>query len=330
MNMNEKIRNWLLEEDDPGPRYLAMRDLLPETKPAELEKARTEAHQDGMIGYILDKMQPEGWWSKAGPGYSPKYRSTVWALQLLGQLGASLEMDERIRTACDYYIEQALTPNGQFGTNGNPSNTIDCLQGNMCWALSVLGYQSEQLDKAFEWMAMSITGEGIAPKTEKKASIRYYAYQCGSNFACGANKEQSCAWGATKEMLAFSLLPEDKRTPLINRAIQRGVDFFFSIDPVTGEYPHAMAAKPSGNWWKFGFPVFYVTDLLQIAEALTALGYRNDPRLQSTIELIESKRNEQGSWNLEYDYAGKTWRSYGKKKEPNKWVTIRALRVIHL
>jgi hypothetical protein len=31
---------------------------------------------------------------------------------------------------------------------------------------------------------------------------------------------------------------------------------------------------------------------------------------------------------MEYDYTGKTWIDFGGKKQPNKWVTLRALRVL--
>ena len=31
---------------------------------------------------------------------------------------------------------------------------------------------------------------------------------------------------------------------------------------------------------------------------------------------------------LEYDYQGKTWTGFGLKKQPNPWVTIRALRML--
>jgi hypothetical protein len=31
---------------------------------------------------------------------------------------------------------------------------------------------------------------------------------------------------------------------------------------------------------------------------------------------------------LEYDYTSKTWVDIGIKKQPNKWVTLRALRVL--
>jgi hypothetical protein len=33
---------------------------------------------------------------------------------------------------------------------------------------------------------------------------------------------------------------------------------------------------------------------------------------------------------LEYTYAGKTWGDFGEKKQPNKWVTLRAARVLKL
>jgi len=119
-----------------------------------------------------------------------------------------------------------------------------------------------------------------------------------------------------------------KKSPLIDRAIQVGLDFFFSTDPARADYPCGYSAKPSGNWWKFGFPVFYITDLLQIAEALAGLGYGSDPRLVNTIKLIKEKQDAQGRWLMEYDYTGKTWGDFGAKKQPNKWVTLRALRVL--
>ena len=129
-------------------------------------------------------------------------------------------------------------------------------------------------------------------------------------------------------MLAFSKLPVEKHTPLIERAIQHGVDFLFSVDPADANYPTGWTDKPSRNWWKFGFPVFYVTDLLQNVEALVALGYGDDQRLQNALEIIRHKQDDLGRWALEYHYTGKTWLDFGEAKKPNKWVTLRALRVL--
>jgi len=333
MDWQNKIKgnplSWLLEETDPGVRYLALRDLLDKSHDdPEMVKARKEAHVRGPIAFVLENMQPEGYWVRPGPGYTAKYRSTAWSLILLAQLGAHVDEDKRIGVGCAYLLEHSLAKGGQFATLGGPASTVDCLQGNLCWALLELGYQDSRLDKAFEWMARTVTGEGMAPKTDKAAEPRYYAYNCGPLFTCGPNGNQPCAWGGAKVMLAFGKVPDGQRTALIKRAIEEGADFFMSGDTAKAAWPTRLGDKPSRNWWKFGFPVFYITDLLQVVEALVALGYGNDPRLASSIELIRSKQDEQGRWALEYDYTGKTWGNYGEKKVANKWVTLRALRVL--
>jgi hypothetical protein len=310
-------------------RYLALRDLLgcPGDDP-ELLEARQRAHTQGPVAAILEQMHPDGYWVEPGPGYLPKYRSSVWALILLAQLGASMELDERIQRACSYILEHALAPGGQFSVNAAPSGTADCLQGNLCWALLELGCADPRLETAYDWMARSVTGEGVAPIGERGAERRYFAGKCGPTFACGSNNKLPCAWGGVKVMLALGRYPREKRTPRIERAIQHGAAFLLEGNPAEAGYPNGWSPKPSGNWWKFGFPVFYVTDILQIAEALIACGFGGDLRLGAALELIRSKQDAQGRWLLEYDYSGKTWGEYGSKKAPNKWVTLRALRAL--
>ena len=326
-NFYQTTLNWLLEPDDPGVRYLALRDLtkLPTDDP-EFISAREKAYENGPIAHVLKNMHPEGYWSKPGPGYSPKYRSIVWVLILLAQLGASVEHDQRIKTACNYLMAHAYSEGGYFSHNGVFSRTFDCLQGNLCWALTSLGFKDPRLEDAFEWMARSVTGEGVAPKTDTEAALRYYEFNCGPVFQCSANAGLPCAWGAAKIMLAFSLLTKDQLTAPIQRAIQTGVDFIFNVEPTKANWP--FRKEISRAWWKFGFPVYYVTDLLQISEALVPLGYGSDPRMQSLFKLIQNKADPQGRWKLEYEYNAKTWGSYGTKGEPNKWVTLRALRVL--
>jgi hypothetical protein len=323
---------WLLESSDPGARYLALRDLLdlsPEDK--KLKSARQAAHRDGPIAVVLSHLEKEGYWVKSGPGYNPKYRSTVWSMILLAQLGASAGEDKRVEQACNYLLDH-MAEGGQFTstTSGAPSGTIDCLQGNLLWSLMELGCEDPRIDKAYEWMARTVTGEGIAPMEERDATIRYYAYKCGPTFACGVNNKLPCAWGGVKVMLALSKVPANKQTPLIRNAIEQGAEFFLGIDPATAKYPTRDGSKPNRAWWKFGFPIFYVTDLLQLAEAFAVLGYGRDPRLSNTLNVVREKQDSEGRWLLEYDYTGKTWVNFGIKKDPNKWVTLRALRMFKL
>lgn len=327
--LNGDVLSWLLEEENPCIHYLTLRDLLdvPETD-ADYIQAQKKAHQDGPISVILNEMNGDGYWVKPGPGYLPKYHSTVWSVILLAQLGGSIQLDNRIEKACRYILENALTEYGQFSVSGTPGSTADCLQGNLCGSLLDLGTSDPRIDKAFEWMARSLTGDGVAAMGDKSTPVRYYAGKRGPGFICGANNSLPCAWGAVKVMLAFGKLPKAKRTPLIEKAIQQGIDFLFGVDPATAAYPTGYSNKPSGNWWKFGFPVFYVSDILQITEALVRFGFGSDPRLSNTIDLILQKQDDKGRWPMEYSYAGKTWVDFGSKKQPNKWVTYRAAWVL--
>ncbi len=324
--------DWLLEEDLPGVRYLALRDIV-DADDKEIQAARRIAHREGPIAEVLSEMDKEGFWERPGAGYSPMYTHTVWAVILLAQLGAAIDTDERLTTACAYILNHSLTKYGHFTTRGSPSSTLQCLQGNLCYSLLELGCTDPRLDKAYELMARIVTGEGIAPMTDRKAPLRYYSGDlCGPGFACGGTNREPCAWGAVKIMIAFGKLPVEKRTPLMNDAIQAGVDFLFSKDPARADYPLGFSTKPTGkpsaNWWKFGFPVYYITDILQNAEALAYFGYGKDPRLANTLQLILDKQDDQGRWAMEYSYAGKTWGDFGPKKQPNKWVTLRAMRVL--
>lgn len=321
--------SWLLEKENPGVQYLALRDLM-DADGAELKSARKKAHKDGPIAKVLSHMDEAGYWVKPGPGYTQKYRSTVWSIILLAQLGASVNEDKRIERACSYLLDQ-MCEGGQFTsiTSGTPDGAIDCLQGNLCWSLMELGCDDPRLKKAYEWMARTVTGDGIASLDDTDALIHYYPYKCGPGFACGVNNRLPCAWGGVKVMMALGQLPVKERSSLIKKAIKQGAEFFFSIDPSTAKYPTRIEnGKPSRDWWKFGFPVFYITDLLQLAESLVNLDYGNDSRLANTLNIIREKQNERGQWLMEFDYAGRTWMSFGAKKRPNKWVTLRALKVL--
>ncbi len=250
MSLRNQLRSdslpWLLECENPGVRYLALRDLLdltPDNK--KLKTARRSAHKEGPIATVLSKMEKEGYWVRPGPGYTAKYKSTVWSLILLAQLGASVNEDNRIKQACNYLLDH-MCEGGQFTsiTSGTPSGTIDCLQGNLCWSLMEMGCDDPRLNKAYEWMARTVTGDGIAPMNEKDAPVHYYAYKCGPGFACGVNNKLACAWGGVKVMLALSRVPAKKRTPLIKKAIHQGADFSSASILPPQNIQHGKAISP--------------------------------------------------------------------------------------
>jgi hypothetical protein len=290
--------------------------------------------QAGPIAGILAAQHPAGYWDHPGPGYTPKFRGTVWQLMFLDQLGADGN-DPRIRAACEYVLEHTQTTSGGFGSwSGTaqrlaappPSTVIHCLNGNLLRALLGFGWTDDpRVQAAIEWEAHAITG---APP------IRYSRGRgtTGPGFACGSNDGQPCAWGAIKALLALARVPGRLRSPLVQQAIEQGAAFLLSCDPATAAYPTGYGnTQPSRSWFKLGFPSGgFVADVLQNLEALAELGYAGDDRLRPALTWLLSKHDAQGRWTNELAYTGKTWVDIDRQGAPSKWVTLRACRVLKL
>jgi hypothetical protein len=318
---------WLLEPDpeNPSVRYLALRDLtgLPSNSP-ELSKAKAEAFSGGMIARVIKASRPEGYWTKPGAGYSPKYTGTVWSIALLAQMGAD-KSDSRVKIAAEYVLGNTLSQTGWFSYNGTPSGFIHCHAGYIGEALEDMGFgEDSRVTTAIEMQARLVTGEGIAAMGSE-APVRFYHYTPGPNFVCG---KLPCAWGAVKAMKAIASVPENRRTQTMKSALERGKELFFNADLTICKFSNLEKGKPSGNWFKFGFPMFYVGDVLEVLDVLSRLGDGQDPRLEKAWQLVLDKQDAAGRWQMEYSYNGKLWSDIEVKGEPSKWVTLRALRAL--
>jgi hypothetical protein len=323
---------WLLEPDSsqPAVRYFTLCDLMDRSDDeVEVKEAKAAIMHSGPVPVILAAQESEGYWDKPGAGYGPKYRGTQWAVVFMAQLGAD-GTASRVRAGCEYVLSHSIAINGCLSMNGTPSGFVHCMAGNLGAALIDLGWSGDpRLQTAMEWLAQTITGEGVADYTNRDTNRRYYkSGTLAPLFACSVNIGLPCAWGAIKAMLALSKVPPALRNPTMQAAIQHGQGFLLSHDPAIADYPFGMGKRPSSSWFKFGYPIGYITDVLQNLEVLAALGQSQDPRLAHALELIVSKQDKQGRWLLEYGYNGKTWVDIEKKGCPSKWVTLRALRAL--
>ena len=177
------------------------------------------------------------------------------------------------------------------------------------------------MGRAIDWQAAAITGEG---------EIRFYRSSLpGPGFRCGANDGEPCAWGAAKAVLALARIPAGRRTPPIARALDAGVAFLLGRDPADADYPMGYGnTRPNGSWFRLGFPSGYVTDVLQVLEALCEAGAAGDPRLDRAVGWLLAQQDEHGRWANRYAYAGKMVVDIDEPGRPSRWVTLRACRVL--
>lgn len=328
-HVRQDPRPWLLEEADPAVRAAALQRLLDHGPDSpQVERARTAAMRVDPIRSILEAQDSAGWWVKPGPGYSPKYRGTVWSLIFLDQLGADPSHAGIVR-ACDYVLGMTQTSSGGFGASGAakerpapPSMALHCLHGNLLRAMIGFGrLDDDRVRHAVDWTARSVTGQGLD---------RWYASgTSGPGFACAVNDGRPCAWGAVKQLGALARIPAGSRNDLVREAIEDGVGFLFSRDPAVADYPMpATDTTPSSSWFKPGFPLGYIADVLQTTEVLAELGHARDERLANALAWVESRQDGDGRWRNRHAYNRKTWVDIERQGAPSKWVTLRACSVL--
>ena len=104
---------WLLDSDpdNPGVRYFALTDLLHRTSDQpEVLEARRSVMSTRPVPTIREAQEADGYWVKPGPGYNPNYRSTVWSLSMLAQLGADGSDVRVLQTGAIFLKESANGP----------------------------------------------------------------------------------------------------------------------------------------------------------------------------------------------------------------------------
>lgn len=313
---------WLLEPDplNPAVRYFALRDLLDRPHDdSDVRRAAIDIMKTGPVPVILTAQHPDGYWIEPRSGSLPGYKSTVWQIILLAELGAT-PSHKQVRRGCEYVLSHAIAANGAFSMSQPPvpSKAVHCHNADMLHAMLRLGYAADpRVQAAVNWQVQAITGEG---------EIRYYkSGTSGSGFACAVNLKQPCGWGATKAMKMLAAVPAEERTSAMRRAIKVGIEFLLSRDPAVADYPYS--ERVSSTWFKFGFPLSYWSDVLETTAVLVELGYGGDTRLAKALQFILSKQDAQGRWKLENTLNGKMWVDIEKKGESSKLVILRALRV---
>ena len=316
---------WLLEPDNPSVRYFALTDLLekPETDP-EVTAARHEIMQTGKVPKILDKQTPQGYWEAPDKFYTAKYKGTVWQLIILAQLGADGN-DERIKKACEFIMENSVDhESGGFSVwyskktgGGRHNGVIPCLTGNMVWSLIQFGFLDDpRVQRAINWITTYQRfddGDVQVPK----------GWPYDKSTSCFS--KHSCHMGVAKALKALAAIPVNKRSGDVKSTIAAGVEYWLIHHIHKRSHDLTKVSKPS--WLKFSFPLMYQTDALELLDMLTVLGYR-DERMQEAMDVVVSKQNNDGQWNLERTFNGRFQTNIEQKGKPSKWITLNALKVL--
>lgn len=326
MNFQEIARpevvQWLLESNNPSVRYWALQHFKGlSAKSAEVQTAQQSIQQSPVVKAFLNAQAPEGHWGKPNHLYANKYTATTHTLLILAEFGLP-----RI-PAIERGIENLFTfqlNSGHFSTvrpktaRGYASTVSDtcCLDANILYYLAHFDYLKD-------------------PRTQKTIQFLVDHYdESHRGWKCRAypiNRDavfpQECYMGLCKVLKAFSKFPPKHRSPEINQIINQLVEVIFE------NQIHKYLRNPDGTrkekagWKRFGFPLFYNSDILEVLDSLTRLGIK-DSRMQEAIDLVINLQQPDGRWILKHTFNGKFHHDIEVKGKPSKWITLRALRVL--
>ena len=187
----------------------------------------------------------------------------------------------------------------------------------MAWCLIRFGYLGDpRLQKAINWITSYQRFDDIVK--DKPTGWPY-----DKRDSCWGR--HTCHYGTIKTLKALAEIPPGRRAKKVRDTINQGVEYFLKHHIYKRSHNLERIAKPI--WLKLGFPLMWNTDILEILGIMLKLEAR-DKRINDAVDIISSKRNQEGRWILENTFNGRTRARIEQKGKPSKWVTLKALSVL--
>lgn len=188
----------------------------------------------------------------------------------------------------------------------------------MVWSLIRFGYFDDpRLQKGIDWIVRFMRYNDGEEIDQQVSPYNHYEMCWGAH---------TCHMSAVKALKALSEVPLKRRTNEINDAIQKATEFVLIHHIYKRSHNLNRVSKP--GWLKFGFPLMYQTDVLEILDILTGLGIK-DSRMDEALNIVLSKQDDMGRWKAENTYnSDRLLIPIGMKDEQSKWITLRSMRIL--
>lgn len=309
-NLKADPTEWLLERDCPPIRYRTLIEILNcRIDDPEVIAAKVEFMTSPPVAELLAAQEGEGYWGKRD-FYLPRAgRGTFWVLSVLGDLGLTAA-DEHVRRACDFMFTHQRE-NGAFCRRrfipGEGAvwqiNTEPCTQARIVRFLIQFGYADDpRVRLALDWLLL------------RQRDDRMWFCRVGGDRGC---------LRATLDILRVAELdPPTALRPGINQACAGVCELL--MKPRMSRYH---VGEAWGTWECLKYPYFGFS-VISALESLARLGCTlAEPGVAAAAEYLLERQAPSGSWPADDVWPGSPI-DVGLPGQPNKWLTLDALRVV--
>lgn len=296
------VIEWLLDAD-PAIRWQVMRDLTDE--PADvIARERSRVSAEGWGARILDQQRPDGQW---GDGISvPFWWSNMYTLVFLHDLGVEPSSD-RARTAIAH-VRDRVTWGPEFGDSPFFEGEVEpCINGRV---VALGAYFGERSDRLVDRLLSEQLADGGWNCEAERGSVRssFHSTICVLEGLLAFEE----GFGFTPTLTGARVRGHEY---LLERRLLRRLSNGETIDPL---------------WTQLAFPPLWRYDILRALDYLRAAGVQRDARLDDALAIVRDRRQPDGTWLLDRRHRDTLYEDIaGVVGAPNRWITHRALRVLH-
>ena len=303
------VVEWLLEAD-PSIRWQVRSDLLGE---GDAEAERELVGLEGWGADLLSLQESDGRWG--GGFYSPKWVSTTYTLLLLRHCGLEPSSSQS-RRAIDRLVNgggtwkrvvDGRTDAGFFEYIGE--TCVTAMNVALACYFQAAGPRTSQ---AVDFLLDQQMDDGGWNCQVVKGSQRSSFHTTISTLEALAEFEDSSVASPSMRQ-ASSQARHSAHEYLLERRMMRSLG--------TGE----MINK---TWTLFSFPPRWWYDVLRGLDYLCLAGVEVDHRWDEALELVETRKTQNGRWKLQNRHPGKEHFRMEESGRPSRWNTLRAMRVL--
>lgn len=311
------VLEWLLDSD-PAIRWQVMRDLVGASA-EEMAAERAKVATEGWGAQLLAPQGADGSWG--GTAWNHGWDSTMHVLTLLREFGLDPACDEArraVRLVHDQVRWMGWDWDGIWKGQdfvGNPffaGEVEPCINGQVMASGAYFGQDCQHiLDRLLNEQlpdgGWNCEAENGSTRSSFNTTICVLEALLEYELAGGTNTEVTKARLRGQEYLLERHLFHRKLTGEVIERDREGSTLFT----------------------RFAFPTWWHYDVLRGLDYLRHADVTPDERVAEAIELVESKRGDDGKWLLEITYPGNMPIDMNETEgQPSRWITLRALRVL--
>ena len=295
------VIDWLLDAD-PSIRWQVMRDLT--ATPAEIIAAeRSRVASEGWGPRLLDQQRPDGQW---GDGVAtPFWWSNMYTLLFLRDLGLD-PTSARARAAIDR-VRSDVTWGPEFGNSPFFEGEVEpCINGRV---VALGAYFDVRSDRLVDRLLSEQLADGGWNCEAERGSVRssFHTTICVLEGLLAFEN----AFGAASSVTAARTRGQEY---LLARRLLRRLSTGEIINPA---------------WTLFTFPALWHYDVLRALDYLRAAGVPSDGRVDEAVATVVARRQNDARWLLDVRHRDTLHEEVaGAVGAPNRWITLRALRVL--